>query len=881
MALTSGSRIGPYEVSAPIGAGGMGQVWRATDTTLGRQVAIKILPDAFASDPDRLARFEREAKTLASLNHPHIAAIYGFEKSGGTHALVMELVDGEDLSQRIARGAIALDEALPIARQIANALEAAHAHNIIHRDLKPANIKMRADGTVKVLDFGLAKAMDRKGALSDSASMAPTITTPAMTQAGMILGTAAYMSPEQARGRAIDERADIWAFGAVLYEMLSGRRAFVGDDVTDTLAAVVLKEPDWNALPPATPPGIRRLLARSLRKDPKQRLHHVADARIELDDPVTEAAPAGIEPPEARRSWARLAAGAAVLLAVAAVAVVQTVRLSRVGAVPSSPVRFTIAPPAGVESLDASVPLAVLSPDGIRIVQSLRRGPVAQLFMRRLDEDEAKPIAGSENGTRPFFSPDGKWVAFIARGTMKKVAVDGGAAVDIGPADFGTGAWTPDDTIVFTPNYSSGLWRMAASGGTPQKLTEPNTKDGELGHFWPQILPDGKTVLFTSFKTPVEQSRIEAYSLETGARKVVMDGGFHGRYVASGHLLFARSTTVFAAPFDVNRQEVTSPPAPVLSDVAVDNPNGLAQFSVSSTGTLAYVSQSAANPPRRLAWLDRTGRISPIGQERRVFSDPRLSPDGRELAVSIRGERDADVWVYDLSRGTFGRVTTAPGTQSDPVWTPDGRRLYFLFEEPVFHIYSRLADGGPEPERILDGPFDVRPTSVSPDGGVLVYERNDPATTRQGIWLLPLTGERKPRAFVDTPAEERDGIVSPDGRWLAYRSDETGRDEVYLQSFPDGPDRVQVSTNGGQWVRWSRDGREIFFREGEKLMAASVRGREVGRPDMLFQRTWSGGYDVAPDGRFIAALPDENAPPTPARVVLNWLEELKQRVPTR
>ena len=882
MALATGTRIGVFEITGTLGAGGMGEVYRARDTELGRDVAIKVLPAALAADADRLARFQREAQLLASLNHPHIAAIYGVERNEGSPALILELVEGPTLADRIARGPLPVDEALLVATQIAEALEVAHEQGIIHRDLKPGNVKLRPDGAVKVLDFGLAKMMDpvnsgQRAVGGFTHSMSPTITTPAMTQAGMILGTAAYMAPEQAKGREVDRRADIWAFGCVLYEMLTGRRAFGGEDVTDTLAAVVLREPDWSALPLKTPPAIRRLLDRCLRKDPKQRLHHIADARLELAEPAMDAASPAVAAQIVRPSRSRLALQGAVVLALVGVAGLQTIRLSQVSGVTPSLVRFALPAPAGIEVGDSGSPLAAVSPDGSRIVLAYRRGATEQLFTRRFDEGEAKPIAGTEGGSRPFFSPDGKWIAFTERNTLKKVATEGGAAVAIGQSDFGTGAWVPDDTMIFTPNYTSGLWRVPASGGTSQKLTDPNTEDGELGHFWPQILPDGKTVLFTSFRTPADRSRIELYSLDTGARKVIVDGGFHGRYVASGHLLFARSTTVFAVPFDLDRQDAIGQPVPVMAGVAVNLPSGLAQFSVSPTGTLTYVVQAALSSPRQLAWLDRTGRASPVGDARRRFEDPTLSPDGTRLALTIRDENDADVWVYDLARGTFGRVTSSPTTQFNPVWTPDGRRLFFVFEEPVFHVYSRAVDGTAEPERVLDGPFDMVPRSVSPDGRLLVYTRSDPST-RGGIWVLPLEGDAKPRAFVDTPFSEQGGAVSPDGRWLLYVSDETGRDEVYMHAFPDAGERVQVSTNGGRDVKWSRDGTEIFFREADKMMMASARGRTVGRPTMLFEKRLV-GYDVARDGRFLAVVPDESVPPAPVNVVLNWLEELKRLVP--
>jgi eukaryotic-like serine/threonine-protein kinase len=875
LALSPGTRLGPYEVIAQIGEGGMGQVYRARDTKLHRDVALKVLPDSFANDPDRLARFQREAQVLASLNHPNIAHIHGLEESDGVRALVMELVEGEDLAQRLTRGAIPIDEVLPIARQIAEALEAAHEQGIIHRDLKPANTKVTPDGRVKVLDFGLAKAMEPAG-IAPSVSQSPTITTPAMTRAGVILGTAVYMSPEQARGRPVDARTDIWAFGCVLYETLAGRRAFTGEDVNGTLAAVILREPDWTALPPETPASIRRLLARCLRKDPKQRLHHIADARLELEDPTADgAATAAVQAFEQHSRVPLVIAGIAIVV-LGGAAALQTARISRgVGAAPTS-VHFSIVPPVGfaLPEDDPYISPPVLSEDGTRVVIGYQGRTVNQLFTRRLDEDEMKPIPGTEGASGAFLSPDGRWVGFLANGGLKKVATSGGTPVTIAPTNFGAGAWAADDTIVYNPTYTSGLWRIAASGGTAQQLTTPDAADGELGHFWPQLLPDGQTVIFTSFRTPADRSRIELYSLSSGTRKVLVDGGFYGRLVAGSHLLFARSSTVFAVAFDSGKYEPFGQPVPVISNVMHHPALGMALLGVSNTGALAYLPRPTAT--RRLEWLDRTGRGVAIGGERRRFDQPALSPDGRRIAFTIADDQSTDIWVYDIGLGTFGRVTSSPTTQANPVWSPDSRRLYFLFEEPVFHLYSRALDGGAAPERLLDGPLDQEPCAASNRG--LVYTLGDPSTNG-GLWLLPLVGDRTPRRIVDTPAAERDCALSPDGRWLAFISDETGRDEVYVRPLTDGAAHALVSSGGGRNPRWSRDGRELFFREGDKMMATSLRDGVAGKPVVLFERKMR-GYDVAADGRFLAVLPDETAPPLPVNVVTNWQEELRRLVPS-
>jgi serine/threonine-protein kinase len=879
MSLVVGTRLGPYEVTGSLGAGGMGEVYRARDSELGREVALKVLPAAFHGDPDRLARFQREAQVLASLNHPCIAAIHGLDRSSGVPTLVLELVEGETLADRLVHGPLPLDEAVAIAKQIADALESAHDRGIVHRDLKPANVKVRPDGTVKVLDFGLAKAMEPAAVNRPSgiaATMSPTMVSPAMTQAGFIIGTAAYMAPEQAKGRDVDARADIWAFGCVVYEMLTGRRAFPGDDVTDTLAAVVLRDPDWSALPASTPQAVRRLLIRCLRKDPKQRLHHIVDARQELDEPLNEVAVASVAPVPQRR-YVRLALEILVASVLIAIAVWQTMRASRTSQ-SQGPIRFSISPPRDMQVPDEGNPLVRVSADGSRLVLKYGVGPDAQLFTRRFDEDTAKPLAGTERGHSPFFSPDGKWIAFTVDQRLKKIAADGGATVTVGESSFGGGTWAPDDTIIYTPNYSSGLWRVSSSGGTPRKLTEPTTADGELGHFWPQMLPGGMHVLFTSFRTPAEQSRIEVYSLENGTRTVLLDGGFNGQFVASGHLLFARSTTVMAVRVDLNRLATIGQPVPVIAGVAVTLPNGHAQYHVSDSGTLAYVTQSALTSPRQLVWIDRSGRSSPISELRRRFEDPALSPDGRLLALTIRDE-NADIWTYDLARGTLSRITSSPTTQFEPVWSPDSRRLFFVFEEPVFHIYSQAVDNpAATPTRVLDGPFDMLPNSVSPDGAWLVYHRNDPKT-RGGIWTLSLKDASTTRVILDTPAEEWYGRVSPDGRWLAYLSDETGRREVYVQAFPGGGNRVQLSLDGGGNPRWSRDSRSLFYLEGEKMMTVGLQGDSFGRPTMLFSAPLI-GYDVAADGRFIGVMRDNTVPQAPVNIVLNWFDDLRRLVPS-
>ena len=878
MALTPGTRLGSYEITAQIGVGGMGEVYRATDTNLKRQVAIKVLPDAVASDAERLARFRREAEVLASLNHPNIAQIHGLERSDGTTALVMELVEGPTLADRIAEGPIPIADALPIAKQIAEALEAAHEQGIVHRDLKPANVSVRPDGTVKVLDFGLAKALAPAGGeMPSGLSQSPTITTPAMTQAGLILGTAAYMAPEQARGKAVDGRADIWAFGCVLFEMLAGTRAFGGDDITDTIAGVVAREPAWEKLPADLPPAVRRLLGRCLRKDPRERLRHIADARLELEDGGGQAESASALPQRRGRAPGMVAlAIAGVLLAV--LAGVQTWRLARVDGAALRPVHFQIPLPIGMQVDGLNGPLATVSPDGSRVVLSYDAGSGPQLYSRRLDGTEIRPIPGTEGGRAPFFSPDGRSIAFTARNELRQVLMDGGAALRIVEADFGGGTWLPDDTLVYTPNYTTGLWQVSVSGEEARMLTEPSPEEGELGHWWPQILPGGDHVLFTNYHTPADQSRIEVYSLSTGVRTIVAEGLF-GRYVSSGHLVFARSTTVLAAPFDVEALRTSGPGVPVLADVAVDGPAGLVHVSASAEGTLAYVSRTALISERRLVWLDRNGRDTPAADQRGVFTDVEMSPLGDRAAIVIREGSDMDLWVYDFGRGQLNPVSTNPGIEFTPVWDPTGRRLFFVLEDRTFRIYARTLDGRAESEIVLEHPFDVYPEAVSPDGRWLVYRTGDPST-RGGLWLLSLTGDAEERPFADDPSfREELAALSPSGGWLAYESDESGRFEVWVERFPDGGDRVRVSTDGGRRPAWSADSGELFFREGDRTMVVTLRDGVFGRPSLVFERRLF-DFDVAPDGRFVAVIPDENAVPPVVDVVTNWFTKLEGLVTT-
>ncbi len=908
MALTPGSRLGVYDITAQIGEGGMGQVWRGTDTTLGRQVAIKILPDAFAADPERLARFEREAKTLASLNHPHIAAIYGFEKSSGMHALVMELVEGEDLSQRIARGAIPLDEALPIAKQIAEALEAAHEQGIVHRALKPANIKLRADGTVKVLDFGLAKAMDavpggRDFSPAGHLANSPTITSPAMTHlrqgyggqataVGMILGTASYMSPEQAAGKLVDKRSDLWALGVVLLEMLTGRQVFTGETVSHVMAAVLKTDPDWTALPAETPATIRRLLRRCLEKDRKRRLADASDARLDLEEalePRATVMPSSVAP---HKKWS------AVPWALFGVTAIVAVALLARGTTAPNPVtrlvsRALIDFPQFAFSGARLGNLFALSPDGTRLVFAGNPDGKNKLYLRPLDQFEATAIPGTEEGSQPFFSPDGGSIGFFAGGKLKKVSLAGGSPVTLADAPNPTGgSWGADDTIIFGPDLR-GLMKTSAAGAPPLRVTE---RQGAAGlHGAPLLLPGGKAVVFTNSESSLVRPAVDVVSLETGEVTRLITDGCCAAYATTGHLIYAHSTsgTIFAAPFDPGRPTVVGESARVMDGVMAGGLNG-GQFALSTSGSLVYLTNSAVNE-RTFVWVDRAGRSTTIDFDKRPYGLPSLSPDGRRVATGVYdGLNPKEIWVGDLDRGTMNRLVTDGSLNAAPIWTPDGSRVAFASRRAatVQNIYWALADGSGVTERLTTGEFNEVPTDWSPDGKTLAFYETNP-TSGYDLRTLALDRERTVKPLVVTPFNEMGARFSPDGRYLAYLSDRTGRQEVYVQPFPGPGEPRQVSTDGGTELVWARNGRELFFKQGEKMMVVDVTlapAFTASRPRLLFEGRYeisflvSGMrfYDVSPDGqRFLMVKSDTPTAPRQLHLVVNWFEELKRLVPAR
>jgi len=881
--------IAHYRIQAKIGAGGMGEVYRATDTRLNRDVAIKVLPEAFAVDATRMVRFEREAKVLASLNHPNIATIYGLEKSNNTLALVMELVEGPTLAERIKQGVLPIDEALPIARQIAEALECAHERGIIHRDLKPSNVKLTPDGQVKVLDFGLAKALQGESS-EEELENSPTVSAVA-TRAGVLLGTAAYMSPEQARGKRVDRRADIWAFGCVLYEMLTGRDAFGGEATSDILACVIRAEPEWSLLPSSVPPRVRKLLRRCLQKEPKKRLQAIGDARIVIEEALSGTPQevwglktGNVPPPVWRRAlpWA-----SGILLAlVVGVGVWELHPRPEAAQI----VHFSFSPPEG-DSLVfrfGSTPLAI-SRDGTEVVFLARHGGTPQLYVRRMDRLESEPLAGTDNGDNPFFSPDGKWVGFFADGKLKKVSVVGGTPVTLCDAPAGaTGAWAPDDSIIFALNTWSGLMRVPAAGGTPQPFTRLDTSKGEKTHHGPEILPGGKAVVYASGSPDGRQWdwAIAVATLKTGEVKTLPIRSGYARYIPGGYLAFERQEGLFVVPFDLQRLEVTGSPFPILQEQG---------FAFSETGSLAYVPRGATLG--NLAWVDRKGVVEPLGTPTRDYGGRvQLSPDGKHVVFVIGAEGSYDVWTYDLPHGALTRFTLGDGDSVAPTWSPDGRRIAFSrYKGGNISIVAEAVDGSGIEETLL--PAQTRtmisyilPASWSPDGKFLVYGQIGRSGKRE-IWVLPLEGERKPRALLANQFDNGPGPFSPDGKYFAYVSNETGRNELYVMPFGNGTGKWQISTGGAGVAAivpvWERDGKQLFYRESGNIMGVDVRTQPVftaSTPRVIVpakaigtpQSVTIDPFDVSPDGeRFLVHQQSEGSKTPQIHVVLNWSEELR------
>lgn len=894
--MNPGTRLGPYEVVVLLGAGGMGEVYRARDPKLNRDVAIKVLLPSVAGDPDRLARFSREAQVLASLNHPNIAHIHGLEEAGGVTALVLELVEGEDLAQRIARGPMPVDDALPIARQIAEALEAAHEHGIIHRDLKPANVKVRADGAVKVLDFGLAKAIDPAAGSSATAMNSPTLSIHA-TEAGIILGTAAYMSPEQARGRVVDRRADIWAFGAVLFEMLTGRRAFEGETLSDTIASVLKSDPPWTALPPDAPAEIRRLLRRCLEKDPKRRLQAIGEARIQLEALLAgepDDAAAIVKAPVVRERLRTALPWTIAAVAVTGLLATLFVVAPRLRERPADvrPIRFSIARPQLVTWFNGGFGSDVaVSPDGTRVAfVAAGQDSRNRLWVRAFDSSDPQTLPGTENAASPFWSPDSRSVAFLADGRLKRIELTGTAtpqALGKLPGVTTGGTWNRDGVILV--GSIGGVFRISDAGGDPVPVL-PVDAANETSARWPHFLPDGRHFIYVLFSSDKAREGVFVGALDSGETKRIMAGDSNVAYSPPGYLLFARGSTLIAHAIDLDRLELTGEPLPVAENVARGLPIPYGSFSVSDNGVLAYRTAESQDV-EQLVWLDRAGRqISTVGSPGE-FRVPILSFDGSKIAVDRldreRGTRD--VWSIDVARGFATRLTSHAANDFAPLWSPDGTRVIFASDRdgPDAALYQRAANGSGADELLLGSVGSKRPNDWSHDGKYLLYS----STLGSALWVLPLVGERRPERWSLEGEINRSGRFSPDARWIAYVSNASGESQIYVRSFRGTNQVWRISTNGGFVPEWRADGKELFFLGTDgAMMAAAVKSGaefEAAPPVSLFDTPVKGRaaglislrslYAVAADGqRFLFAKRVEDANNTPITVVLNWAAALRK-----
>ncbi len=891
-----GKTLSHYKVLEKIGQGGMGEVYRAEDTNLDREVAIKVLPEQFTQDPQRLARFEREAKLLAQLNHPNIAAIYGFEKADGVHFLALELVLGETLAERVAKGPVPVEEALEVCRQIAEGVEAAHEKGVIHRDLKPANVKVTPEGKVKILDFGLAKAFEGEPPVTDI-SQSPTLTEE-MTRAGVILGTAAYMSPEQAKGKPVDKRADIFAFGAILYELLTGRRAFQGETITETIAAVLKSNPDWEQLPGDTPWRIKELLRRCLTKDPHDRLRDVAnvgvETRLALAEPTREL-PLGTESETQSAVWKRTLPWlvTAVVVLIAGVSVWTLTRPVR-----QLPRRFVVSPSPDRPLADRPGRDIAISPDGNHIVYVAKIEGTTQLYLRSLAGFTATPIAGTEGAMSPFFLPDSRSLVFVAGEQLKRISLTGGSPTTLCEVTtlFRGGSWVPGEAIVFSAGAGSGgaLYLVSATGGDPQILAVPDTGKGERFYMNPTTLPGGKTVLFSISGV---KNWVAALSLETREVKILREGGPKVAYASTGHLLYGSDGVLMAVPFDPEKLVEIGEPRLALEGLLTR-----VDIDFSSDGTLIYVPGESTRPNWMLVSVDFAGNATSHRQIQ-TFEQPRVSPDGRKAAFAVTGPPYArsgawgDLFTYDLESDTLSRLTF-DGLSHAVIWSPDGKWLIFeSSRNGPANIFRAPADGSGEVEELVGGPNAQWPSSFSPDGQVLAYTEADSANDLD-IWTVSLNGDFSPQPFLQTPATEWGAMFSPDGRWIAYTSNESGSQEVYVRPYGESSGKWQISTDGGREPVWSPKERKLFYRNRDGMMVVDFTTEPTfapGSPRILFEEPYrfhGGGYemggwsnhDIYPSGQqflMIQAIEQEDEDVvTRINVVLNWFEELKRLVPT-
>ena len=910
-----GQSLSHYRIVDKLGQGGMGEVFLAHDTTLDRKVAVKLLPDAFAADPDRLARLQREARLLASLNHPNIAAIYGLEQADGRRFIVMELVEGETLADRLSRGALPVSEALGICRQIADGLEAAQEKGIVHRDLKPSNVMVSADGKVKILDFGLAKALET----TPASDLSETLTREAgATLEGVILGTMPYMSPEQARGKPLDTRTDIWSFGCVLYETLAGRRAFPGSAATDVLARILEREPDWSLLPGAVTENVKCLLRRCLQKDPRRRLRSIGDARIELDDTLSGQIPAVTVVRAAPRRSILIAAPAALLLGIAGTFLWPWRQTQ--GIAPPQVVRFTFDLPPDQPMKPTWNPQLMFSPDGGVLAYSHSVGDMETTFIRRLGDLDATPLASAPGMSIPVFSPDGRYVLLMdsMQSALRKAALSGGAPVFFAAYDMAfRGDWALDNYYYWTTHYFGPVVRTAISSGKQEPVTELDLAKQERTHRHVQVLPGGRAIMFTVSTGGIasfNDARIDLYRLDTKERKTLVQGGFSPRYSPSGHIVYAQGGSLYAVPFDTNRLEVTGPPVKVVDGVFMSTNSGSAHFDISRTGSLTYAAGKAEGGERTMVWVDRGGKATPLPLPPRSYLFPRISPVSREIAYEIEGVNH-DLYIYDPDRDIPTQLTK-DGVSHAPVWTPDGRHIAFRsWKAGTMTMWWMPSDQSGPQERLTMVGARQSVVSFSPDMRFLAFNQMDMGgmgmdsdmpmmgaaggmgSGGTGIWILPMQGDRTPRPFVRSQFIQGSGRFSPDGKWVAYCSnEESGRNEVFVQPWPGPGPKIKISSGGGTDPIWSRNGKELFYRNGDKMMVVAVENLTTGRPSKprgLWTGNYSHGmssscgppgtteanYDVTGDGEHFLMVKDldEGAASTRIVVVLNFAEELRKR----
>ncbi len=909
MPLTSGTKLGPYEIQSPLGAGGMGEVYRAKDTRLDRIVAIKVLPEHLAATPEARQRFEREARAVSALNHPHISTLFDVGSQDGTEYLVMEYLEGDTLAARLKKGPLPFEQVLKIGIEVADALDKAHRQGIVHRDLKPGNI-MLTKSSSKLLDFGLAKAVDSTPASSQTLSLSSPAVSQPVTAAGTVVGTFQYMSPEQIEGKEADARSDIFAFGALLYEMATGRRAFEGNTQASVVAAILASEPKpISSMQPMSPPALDRVVKICLAKDPDERWQTAHDMKLQLQWIAEGGSQAGVPAPVVLHRKVRERTSWAIASVLALIAIAQAISLFQRAPKPTQPICLSAEIGADATLSDTTYgAAAVLSPDGTRLAFVAEGADKKRhLYVRSLDQMQATVLSGTEEARDPFFSPDGQWIAFFAGDKLKKISVQGGAAITLSDvaSDRG-GSWSEDGTIVFSGASQAALSKVSSAGGTlVESYTTLDKQKGEVTQRWPQFLPTGKDVVFTSSPTSrnFDDADIVVYSAGSGKPKTILHGGSYARYLPSGHLVYVHNGTLFAVPFDIKRLEVTGQPAPVVEGVATNPDRGGAQFSVSDSGTLMYVAGSAANLNVSIYWMDAAGKFTPLRETPGGYDNPAISPDGKRLAMDISNGSRSDIWVYEWERDTLTRLTFAGEQNYYPVWTPDGQRIVYASKEQgaATNLWWIHADGGGGAQRLTESKYPQYPWSWSPDGKTLAFMQENPGTSWD-VMTLPVEGSEKsgwkpgqPKPFVNTLSSEADPSFSPNGRWIAYLSDESGTFDVYVRPFPGPGGKWQISTGRGDFPQWSRNGKELFYKTlDQKIMVVSYTSSgdsfHADKP-----RLWSPGqftdrgiyvnFSLHPDGKRFAVLKAGNAETAPPPInkvsfIFNFFDELRHKVPT-